>query len=205
MIKPIQCVWKSSIKRDDCPNCGSSLMVSGKHVVCATCAVKVIASLVVRNAGLTAELARLRSRIAELETTTYCAYCGEQYPLDDAAASRVSEHIKTCVKHPMRELEDYWDSRATTYRVERDYLLKELTRLRSEREWIPVEKQRPPDNEESYTARVYRGKSYWTLLPPPPTAENKESSTDDDLDRWAAEVEYCKRRAAEYEKEKQDG
>ena len=47
--------------------------------------------------------------------------------------------------------------------------------------------------------------THWMPLPPPPTAENKESSTDDDLDRWAAEVEYCKRRAAEYEKEKKDG
>ena len=36
---------------------------------------------------------------------TYCAYCGAEYPLDDAAATLVSEHIKTCEKHPMRETE----------------------------------------------------------------------------------------------------
>lgn len=35
---------------------------------------------------------------------TYCAYCGAEYPLDDAAA-QVSEHIKTCEKHPMRAVE----------------------------------------------------------------------------------------------------
>jgi len=36
---------------------------------------------------------------------TYCAYCGAEYPLDDAAATLVSEHIKTCEKHPMRAVE----------------------------------------------------------------------------------------------------
>jgi len=66
------------------------------------------------------EVARLRSRIHELETSTYCAYCGEQYPLDDKAASAVSEHIKSCKKHPMRKLEYEWDAKATKYRVERD-------------------------------------------------------------------------------------
>ena len=36
---------------------------------------------------------------------TYCAYCGAEYPLDDKAAAQVSEHIKTCEKHPMRAAE----------------------------------------------------------------------------------------------------
>jgi len=36
---------------------------------------------------------------------TYCAYCGAEYPLDDNAAAQVSEHIKTCEKHPMRAVE----------------------------------------------------------------------------------------------------
>lgn len=35
----------------------------------------------------------------------YCAYCGAEYPLDDNAAAQVSEHIKTCEKHPMRAVE----------------------------------------------------------------------------------------------------
>jgi len=65
-------------------------------------------------------LYELHQRITELETSTYCAYCGEKYPLDDKAASAVSEHIKTCNKHPMRKLEDEWDAKATSYRVERD-------------------------------------------------------------------------------------
>jgi len=66
------------------------------------------------------EFDRLRSRIVELETSTYCAYCGEKYPLDDKAATAVSEHIKTCKKHPMRKLEEEWDAKATKYRVERE-------------------------------------------------------------------------------------
>ena len=36
------------------------------------------------------------------EQATYCAYCGERFPLDDHAASAVTEHINTCEKHPMR-------------------------------------------------------------------------------------------------------
>ena len=36
---------------------------------------------------------------------TYCAYCGAEYPLDDNAATLVSEHIKMCEKHPMRAVE----------------------------------------------------------------------------------------------------
>jgi DNA repair exonuclease SbcCD ATPase subunit len=39
------------------------------------------------------------------DTETYCAYCGIRYPLDDQAATLVSEHIHTCEKHPMREVE----------------------------------------------------------------------------------------------------
>jgi hypothetical protein len=46
--------------------------------------------------------------IRELEAKlqlTYCAYCGHAVEMDDAAATGISEHIKTCPKHPMRELE----------------------------------------------------------------------------------------------------
>ncbi len=39
------------------------------------------------------------------EGKTYCAYCGAEYPLDDNAATQVSEHIKICKKHPMRASE----------------------------------------------------------------------------------------------------
>jgi len=41
----------------------------------------------------------------ELNESTYCAYCGEAFVLDDAAASKVTEHIYSCLKHPMRDVE----------------------------------------------------------------------------------------------------
>lgn len=40
-------------------------------------------------------------KINNLETSTYCAYCGEKCELDDNAATRISEHIKVCEKHPI--------------------------------------------------------------------------------------------------------
>lgn len=51
---------------------------------------------------------RLTARIAELEEETkrtYCAYCGEAFVIDDQAATLVSEHIRTCEKHPLRAYE----------------------------------------------------------------------------------------------------
>lgn len=57
----------------------------------------------------------LRKRVEELETKTYCAYCGEIFLLDDEAATLVTEHINTCPKHPIRVIE-----------VERDVLRKQL-------------------------------------------------------------------------------
>ena len=49
---------------------------------------------------------------------TYCAYCGEQFPLDDGGATNVGKHIAICPKHPMRDVE-----------AERDALKVELQRL----------------------------------------------------------------------------
>lgn len=43
--------------------------------------------------------------IKRLKSETYCAYCGERFELDNGSASLVSEHIRTCVKHPMRAVE----------------------------------------------------------------------------------------------------
>ncbi len=53
-----------------------------------------------------------RDRVKELEDklSTYCAYCGKMYPLD-VDTSLISEHIRTCGKHPLvrriKELEIY--------------------------------------------------------------------------------------------------
>lgn len=45
-----------------------------------------------------AEVSRLRER----QTLTYCAFCGEQFPIDNDAGSQVEAHIKVCEKHPMK-------------------------------------------------------------------------------------------------------
>ena len=55
-----------------------------------------------RVAALHETIEKLEKRIAELESKTYCAYCGKEYPVDDDA-SEVGEHIKTCKKHPLFE------------------------------------------------------------------------------------------------------
>ena len=48
----------------------------------------------------------LREQLAEALGTTYCAYCGASFPLDAPNSSTlVTEHIYTCPKHPMRDVE----------------------------------------------------------------------------------------------------
>ena len=42
--------------------------------------------------------------LEEYKSKAYCAYCGAIFNLD-SDASHVSEHIRTCPHHPMRELE----------------------------------------------------------------------------------------------------
>ena len=42
--------------------------------------------------------------LEEYKSKTYCAYCGAIFNID-SDASHVSEHIRTCPHHPMRELE----------------------------------------------------------------------------------------------------
>jgi hypothetical protein len=51
-----------------------------------------------------ADLASARAEIERLKTKTYCAYCGDEFPIDEDN-SDVSEHIASCTKHPMRAKE----------------------------------------------------------------------------------------------------
>ena len=53
------------------------------------------------------ELRLLKHRISELKANrlTYCAYCGEEFPIDaEGTPEAVSQHILTCEKHPIRQL-----------------------------------------------------------------------------------------------------
>ena len=52
------------------------------------------------------EAAKVELLKAQIENNrTYCAYCGTEFLLDDDAAKNVTDHIKTCKKHPMRAVE----------------------------------------------------------------------------------------------------
>jgi hypothetical protein len=52
------------------------------------------------------EIASLKEEIAKLKGETYCAYCGELFPLDAPDSSElISNHIKACPQHPMRAVE----------------------------------------------------------------------------------------------------
>jgi len=67
----------------------------------------------------------LRKELAALRRTTYCAYCGEQFPTEQVdSAEQVGAHIATCPEHPMRELEADWDA-----------LREELEKLTGECMW----------------------------------------------------------------------
>lgn len=79
-----------------CPYCGEQVAedvvsdVGWHFVYCTTCH---------------AEREALQAKLDGLEMTTYCAYCGERFALDDKAATFVTKHIHTCPDHPMRLIE----------------------------------------------------------------------------------------------------
>lgn len=51
------------------------------------------------------KLQKALERAEAVNRRTYCAYCGAEFLADGEAAEQVSEHIRTCEKHPMRALE----------------------------------------------------------------------------------------------------
>jgi len=51
-----------------------------------------------------AKCSNLKAELASIKQLTYCAYCGKEF-LIDSDGSEISEHIKTCEDHPMREVE----------------------------------------------------------------------------------------------------
>ncbi len=64
----------------------------------------IIRSLSEERTDLLAQVEALTIEIEQMKAHTYCAYCGAEFDIDDAA-EHVSNHIATCVKHPMRDLE----------------------------------------------------------------------------------------------------
>lgn len=65
-----------------------------------------------RMRGVDAAWADIDAQVKELQEQndclcrkTFCAYCGEEFPLDTVTAEQVGEHIRICEKHPMRIVE----------------------------------------------------------------------------------------------------
>ena len=52
------------------------------------------------------ETAELKARIASMKADrlTYCAYCGEEFPIDSGGTPEaVSNHIHNCLNHPIQD------------------------------------------------------------------------------------------------------
>lgn len=46
-------------------------------------------------------IATLEAEITKMKEHTWCAYCGLEIFIDDEAATKISEHIMACEKHPL--------------------------------------------------------------------------------------------------------
>jgi len=93
--------------------------ITGKKLLCGSCIVEKLESLgygayflqdliispKTEIEALRAQLAEKDKKIERLKEKTWCAYCGFEIDLDDSAASKISEHIKMCSKHPIRAYE----------------------------------------------------------------------------------------------------
>jgi hypothetical protein len=60
------------------------------------------------------------AEVARLKGETYCAYCGDRFPLDAPdSCEQIGNHIQVCPKHPMRVVEEkYEEVRATMRRMD---------------------------------------------------------------------------------------
>lgn len=47
------------------------------------------------------ELPKIIEELERIKSKTWCAYCGQEYPLDTVTAEQIGEHIATCEKHPL--------------------------------------------------------------------------------------------------------
>uniref|UniRef100_A0A6M3K5Q5 Uncharacterized protein n=1 Tax=viral metagenome TaxID=1070528 RepID=A0A6M3K5Q5_9ZZZZ len=77
------------------------------------------------------ENAELKARIADIkeDRITYCAYCGEEFPIDAGGTpDAVSSHIHNCPKHPIQdyktEIADLKRDRIEAVKAERERIKK---------------------------------------------------------------------------------
>jgi hypothetical protein len=58
--------------------------------------------LIDENVKAEADNAELKTEIERRNSKTWCAYCGFEIDIDDEASTKISEHIMSCPKHPIR-------------------------------------------------------------------------------------------------------
>jgi len=86
------------------------------------------------------QIASMEVRIADMKADrlTYCAYCGEEFPIDaDGTPEAVSNHIHNCPKHPIQD-----------YKVEIEQLKEQLAKF------VPVTQETNVHNEAK--GQLYR-------------------------------------------------
>lgn len=114
-----------------CTCCGRPYESSGEETaneqdrLCPTCHWKA------RALAAEAEVERVKCENDALCRNTFCAYCGDEFPLDTVTAEQVGEHIKACPKHPMRVPER-----------ERDEARAEVARLKDDQRdgWVKLQR-----------------------------------------------------------------
>jgi hypothetical protein len=99
---------------------------------------------------LTSRIAELDTEIARLKGETYCAYCGERFPLDAPdSCEQIGNHIQVCPKHPMRAVEQqleemrvakgWMEQKAVMFRDQCDAERKRASELGAELERLRIE------------------------------------------------------------------
>jgi hypothetical protein len=61
--------------------------------------------LIDENVKAEADNAELKTEIERRNSKTWCAYCGFEIDIDDEASTKISEHIMSCPKPPLRRYE----------------------------------------------------------------------------------------------------
>jgi hypothetical protein len=56
------------------------------------------------------DLALLQAQVKKCSQSTYCAYCGQEYPID-VDGEIIAEHIATCPKHPMQKMRAIYEEK----------------------------------------------------------------------------------------------
>jgi hypothetical protein len=109
----------------------------------------------------------LRKQIAALKDEidhpkrTYCAYCGFTIEIDDEGATKIGEHIATCEKHPMRQLEE----QIAALIAELNLTQKKIKEIFNQvREWECTENASDISNDDKHEYRISYLRSVWKIL-----------------------------------------